>query len=146
MGEERAAAEYEDGAEQVVVEAAAVVVANSSATGAAQEVRPTYYSTAVRQAEVSAAGDPAAAADLDIERPVSTAAVEVAVAVSVSPAELSAAAVRASLAPRRTYPFHRSPLCSSRRISSSLCLSARLASPRARASSSSWRLETTIGS
>ena len=96
MAEERAAAEYEDAAEQVVVEGAEAVVANSSATGAAQEARPTYCSTAVPQAEVSAVVDPdsspAAAADLDIERPVWTAAVEVAVAA----AELSAAAVRAS--------------------------------------------------
>lgn len=137
---ERAVAEYEDGAEQVVVEAEAAVGANSSAVAEAQVAQLTYCPAVVRQAEVSAAADPdsspaaAAATDLDTERPVSTAAVEVAEAVAA--AELSAAAVPASSAPHRTSPFHHSPLYSSPHISSSLCLSERSASPRSHASSS----------
>lgn len=135
---ERAAAEYEDGAEQVVVEAEAAVGANSSAVAEAQVAQLTYCPAVVRQAEVSAAADPdsspAAATDLDTERPVSTAAVEVAEAVAA--AELSAAAVLASSAPHRTSPFHHSPLYSSPHISSSLCLSGRSTSPRSHASSS----------
>lgn len=42
MAEERAAAEPEDGVEQVVVEGAAAVGANSSAVAEAQAAQPTY--------------------------------------------------------------------------------------------------------